>query len=190
MSTQTGKVVSVHVGAEDTLEKQAFDTIELKLDGIKGDRHRGLSRQCWEGDKQPEGSMRRNERQWSAVSSEELAEISQAMQLSKPLTAATLGANLCLQGIADLSTLPRGTTLKFSSGALLMVEEYNPPCSDMGAKIAQEYRCRSGDAPAANAFSQAAKFHRGVVGVIEVAGSITVGDEVIVEAEPLPKWLR
>jgi hypothetical protein len=40
------------------------------------------------------------------------------------------------------------------------------------------------------AFSGAAKFQRGVVGVVEVAGTIRSGDAVFVEAEQLPKWLR
>ncbi len=188
--SSTGKVVSVHVGAEDVLEKTGRERIELALDGIVGDRHRGLSRECWDGDKQPEGTERRNERQWSAVSAEELAAISEAMELSEPLTATTLGANLCLSGIADLSRLPRGTLLVFSSGAILMVEEYNPPCSDMGASIAESYTRSSGERVAPTAFSDSAKFLRGVVGVVEVAGDIAVGDDVTVTPEQLPKWLR
>ncbi len=42
--TSTGKVVSVHVGAEDVLGKEPRDSIALALDGIVGDRHRGLER--------------------------------------------------------------------------------------------------------------------------------------------------
>jgi MOSC domain-containing protein YiiM len=186
----TGRVISVHVGAEDTLEKIERDSIELALDGIVGDRHRGISRECWKGDKQAEGTQRRNERQWSAVSIEELAQISEAMGLAEPLSAATLGANLCLSGIPDLSRLARGTLLAFSSGAVLMVEEYNPPCSDMGVSIAEAYRSVDGAPVAATAFSDGAKFLRGVLGVVEVAGSISVGDAVTVTPERLPKWLR
>lgn len=189
-STQTGTVISVHVGAQDTLDKAACAAIDMALDGIAGDRHRGLSREAWAGDKQPEGTTRRNERQWSAVSVEELAQITAAMELAEPLQASSLGANLCLEGIADLSRLGRGTLLSFSSGAVLMVEEYNPPCSAMGRKLAHTHRTLSGDALAETAFSKAAKFCRGVVGVVEVAGSIRVGDEVRVDAEQLPKWLR
>ena len=190
MATFIGKVVSVHIGAAETLSKQACETIELELDGIVGDRHRGIFRQCWEGDKQAEGTQRRNERQWSAVSVEELAAIEQAMNLAVPLKASRLGANLCLQGIPEFSRLARGTILKFPSGAELMVEEYNPPCIEMGAKLAKMHTSSSGEPISNSAFSQAAKFSRGVVGVVEVAGTISVGDEVIVEPETLPKWLR
>ena len=137
-----GRVVSVYVGREDVLEKDARESIELALDGIVGDRHRGLAREAFEGDKQPEGVERRNERMWSAVSEEELASVSELMALDRPLSPATLGANLCLSGIADFSRLPRGTVLKFKGGIVLMIEEYNPPCSDMGEKVAADYTTR------------------------------------------------
>ena len=190
MPTYNARVVSVHVGAAGTLDKQACEAIDLEFDGIVGDRHRSFTRACWEGDKQPEGTLRRNERQWSAVSVEELAVISDGMDLADPLQASDLGANLCLEGVPGLSRLPRGTQLKFPSGAQLMVEEYNPPCSDMGEKIAAGYTGKSGAALAASAFSNAAKFSRGIVGVVEATGRIAVGDEVTIKTEHLPKWLR
>ena len=190
MTRQVGKVVSVHVGAVDTLQKKASQSIELALDGIVGDRHRGYSRETWEDDKQPEGTIRRNERQWSAVSAEELAAIAQTMDLVEPLRASSLGANLCVEGIANFSRLGRGTLLSFSSGAVLMVEEYNPPCSDMGESLARSYTSHTGKPVPATAFSQAAKFSRGLVGVVDVPGVIRAGDQVTVIPEHLPKWLR
>ena len=186
-TTIVGKVVSVHAGAGDTL---GTGPIEVGLDGIVGNRHRGFFRKNWKDDKQPEGVTRRNERHWSAVSVEELAGIQQAMNLVEPLLAASLGANFCLQGVPDLSRLARGTLLKFSSGVELMVEEYNPPCREMGEKLAAMHTSKSDEWIPAGAFSQAAKFSRGVVGVVEVAGTISTGDEVRVEPPHLPKWLR
>ena len=190
MATLEARVVSVHVGAADTLEKSEQERIHLELDGIVGDRHRGIQRACWDQDKQPAGSLRRNERMWSAVSAEELAAISETMDLTERLSAATVGANICVKGIDDFSRLPRGTLLSFESGAVLMVEEYNPPCSDMGTAIAAAFTTRAGAPPEPAAFSAAAKFSRGLVGVIEVAGSIAQGDRVTVTPESLPKWLR
>ncbi len=190
MTTTVGKVASVYVGAPDTLVKEPREAIEVALDGIIGDRHRGIARDYWDDEEHGENTERRNERHWSAMSVEELAEIEEAMDLVQPLTAASLGANLCLEGVPELSRLSRGTLLKFSSGAELMVEEYNPPCSDMGAKVAELYATRSGDPLSDNTFSQAAKFLRGVVGVVQVAGIIRAGDEVTVVPERLPKWLR
>jgi len=185
----TAKVVSVHAGSNNDLSKEERSTIQVELDGIVGDRHRSYLRETWPGDKQPEGTMRRNERQWSAVSLEELADLTDTLGLSEPLSPATLGANLCLTGIRELSRLPKGTLLKFPSGAELLVEEYNPPCHDMGKQLADKYTTRSGRALASTAFSKAAKQTRGVVGVVEVAGTISAGDEVTVEIYEAPPWL-
>lgn len=183
-------VVSVHSGSNDDLSKDEYPSIQIELDGVVGDRHRSFERTTWEGDKQPEGTTRRNERQWSAVSVEELARIQSDMDLNEPLTPTDLGANLCLQGINELSRLPKGTLLKFPSGVELIVEEYNPPCHDMGKKLAAVHTTRLGDALLSTAFSKAAKLTRGVVGVVEAAGPISAGDEVIVEVYEAPAWLK
>ncbi len=183
------QVVSVHVGAQDELGKEEHPGVQVELDGIVGDRHQSYERSCWAGDKQPEGTIRRNERQWSAVSTEELAEIQAAMDLSESLTAASLGANLCITGIVELSRLPKGTVLKFPSGAELIVEEYNPPCLGMGKKLASMYTTKSGEPLSSTAFSKAAKLIRGIVGSVEVAGTISAGDEVTVELYETPAWL-
>ena len=189
MKTVIASVVSVHSGSNEDLSKDEYPTIQVNLDGVAGDRHRSYVRSTWEGDKQPKGTSRRNERQWSAVSVEELAEIQKEMDLTEPLTATSLGANLCLARVSQLSRLPKGTLLKFPSGVVLTVEEFNPPCHDMGKKIASMYTTHSGDALSSTAFSKAAKHNRGVVGVVEVAGTISAGDEVSVEIYATPAWL-
>jgi len=183
------RVTSVHAGSNDDLSKDEHPAIQVELDGIVGDRHQSYDRKTWPGDKQPEGTTRRNERQWSAVSVEELADLQDTMGLSEPLTATCLGANLCLSGVKELSRLPKGTVLRFPSGAELIVEEYNPPCHDMGKKLASKYTTRSGEPLSSTAFSKAAKLTRGVVGVVEVAGTISAGDEVTVEIYETPAWL-
>jgi len=183
------QVVSVHVGAIDHLSKEECPSIQLELDGIVGDRHQSYERSTWAGDKQPEGTTRRNERQWSAISVEELAEIQTAMDLSETLAATDVGVNLCLEGIAELSRLPKGTVLKFPSGAELIVVEYNPPCHGMGKKLASMYTTNSGEPLSSTAFSKAAKLTRGIVGVVDVAGAISAGDEVTIELYETPAWL-
>ena len=189
MGTVTGTVVSVHAGDNSDLSKEARDFITVELDGIVGDRHRSLARRCWAGDKQPEGTVRRNERQWSAVSVQELEEISADMDLADVLTPAQLGANLCISGIAQLSRLPKGTVLRFPSGAELVVVEYNPPCHDMGKALAQEHTTKSGEDLSSTAFSKAAKLKRGIVGIVDVPGTISAGDEVEVDIYEHPSWL-
>jgi MOSC domain-containing protein YiiM len=182
-------VASVHTGSGDDLSKEEQASIQVELDGIVGDRHRGYERSALKGDKQPQGTVRRNERQWSAVSSEELFEIQSEMGLREPLTATSLGANIYLSGLHQLSRLPKGTTLKFPSGAELIVEEYNPPCHDMGKKLAALHSTGSGEALSSTAFSKSAVHRRGVVGSVEVAGLISAGDEVIIKPYKTPPWL-
>lgn len=184
-----GNVVSVHSGSNDDLSKDEHPSIQVALDGIVGDRHRSFERSAWEGDKQPKGTVRRNERQWSAVSIEELAKIEAAMDLNDGLTAMCLGANLCLSGVPELSRLPKGTVLKFPSGAELVVEEFNPPCHDMGKILASSFTTRPGKTLSSTAFSKAAKLNRGIVGVVEVAGEIKPGDEVTIDVYENPAWL-
>jgi len=185
-----GRVESVHSGANEDMSKEAHPSIQVELDGIVGDKHRSYERSAWAGwDKQPEGTIRRNERQWSAVSVEELAEIQKAMDLAAPLTATSLGANLCISGVSELSRLPKGTILKFASGAVLSVEEFNHPCNYMSEKIASLHKTHAGDEISSTAFSKAAKLKRGIVGVIEVAGEIKTGDDVTVEVYATPSWL-
>lgn len=179
-------VVSVYASADDGLNKAA---IQVELDGIVGSSHRRYVRSTWAGDKQPKDTIRRNERQWSAVSVEELEQIRRDMDLRDPLTAANINANLCLRGVPQLSRLPKGTILTFPSGAELSVEEYNPPCLDMGTRLAALHTTNSGKPLLPTAFSKAASLSRGVVGVVEVRGAIRVGDTVRIKVYTTPAWL-
>lgn len=189
MTSTTAKTFSVHAGSSDQLSKDEQSSIIVELDGVVGDRHRSYTRETWAGDKQPKGTVRRNERQWSAVSVEELTEIGEAMDLAEPLTASAVGANLCFQGVPELSRLPKGSTIRFPSGAELMVAEFNPPCLDMGTKLAETMTTRSGTPLENTAFSKASKSLRGVVGVVEVAGIINSGDDAEITLYEHPSWL-
>ncbi len=183
------KVVSVHLGTEGNLGKVPAKYLQTELDGFVGDRHRSFSRENWAHDKQAEGVVRRNERHWSAISIEELAQIERDMDLKEPLTAASIGVNICLSGVPSFSRLPKGTIFKFPSGAELMVEEYNPPCKEMGEKLAITYTTNSGKDLIFSDFSKAAKLSRGLIGVVEVAGRINVGDDVKIMPYIQPRWL-
>jgi len=189
MNVIKATVVSVHAGESDQTSMKQPTAIVVELDGVVGDHHRSYTRKTWAGDKQAKGTIRRNERQWSAMSIQELAEIRAAMDLVEPLTGAALGANICLDGVAELSRLPKGTVLRFPSGAELMVAEYNPPCLGMGTRLARAYKTNSGKPLENTAFSKAAKLTRGLVGVVEVAGIINVGDEVEIIPYEHPAWL-
>ncbi len=103
--TGTARVAALCVGPgdRDGLGKQEVAEIEVTLGGIVGDRHRGFSRESWAGDKETKGTVRRNERQWSAVSREEVASISNSLGLAESMDVADLGANLCLEGLDGFS---------------------------------------------------------------------------------------
>jgi len=176
--TLSGKVASLHMGNNEDLSKQSSVSLQAEIGGFAGDKHQGPVRETWEGEWQPAGTIRRNERQWSAVSVEELAHITERLELTEPLSPETLGANLCIEGIPEFSLLPKGTTLWFPSGAVLLVEEYNPPCGDMGAQIAAKYTSNSSEPLTDKKWLRPAAGRRGLVGVIDVAGEIHVGDEV------------
>jgi len=181
-----GRVVSLHVGKNEDLSKQSRASLKAEIGGFAGDKHQGPVRETWEGEWQPAGTIRRNEREWSAVSVEELAHISERLELTEPLSPATLGANLCVEGIPEFSLLPKGTLLVFPSGAMLQVEEYNPPCSDMGAQIARKYSTRSGQPLSRQSWLRPASGRRGLVGVIDFPGEIRAGDEVEVRVYEEP----
>ena len=184
-------MVSAFLGAPGELSKAAQTELEFAFDGIVGDRHRGLSRKAWDlTDKQPGGTERRNERQWSAVAQEDLHRVSETLSLGAPLTAGDVAVNLSIAGVPAFSRLPRGTILTFEGGVVLMVEEYNPPCSRMSHYIAESHGASTGGTLADTDFIEAAKFCRGLVGVVEVPGVVSVGERVTVAAEILPKWLR
>jgi MOSC domain-containing protein YiiM len=174
-----GKVVSVHGGSNEDLSKKAQESLTAEIGGFTGDKHHGPTRKAF--DRQPAGTVRRNERQWSAVSVEELAHITERLVLTEPLAPDTLGANLCVEGIPEFSLLPKGTKLLFPSGAVLLVEEYNPPCGEMGTQIVAKHATRSGEPLTATAWLRPAAGRRGLVGIVDVPGAITAGDEVEVQ---------
>jgi hypothetical protein len=189
--TLRGKVTSLHMGKNEDLSKQSRASLVAEIGGFDGDKHLGPVRKTWGGEWQPRGTIRRNERQWSGVSVEELAHITKRLELTEPLSPETLGANLCIEGIPEFSLLPKGSLLIFPSGAVLQVEEYNPPCIDMGAQIASKYSTRSGEPLTDKMWLRPAAGRRGLVGVIDYPGEIRVGDEVEIRVyeEPVIRLL-
>lgn len=185
MKKLVGTLVSVHVGDQagnsEDYSKAAQPSAKLELDGFVGDRHRGFERVAASYDPDPTGTVRRNERQWTGVSIEELAIIAERLDLKEALMAATLGANVCVEGIPGFSRLARGSRLVFPSGAVLVIEECNPPCVDIAGQIAAAHTTRSGGPVAGKLFPKYALGLRGVVGVVDVAGTIEPGDRVVVE---------
>lgn len=145
--------------------------------GLTGDRHAGQFR--W--------SVTRNQpipnrRQWSAVSSEEVAEFCQRLGV-QPFPPGALGENLRLRGLRLGDVLP-GTIFEFPSGARLLVVAQNDPCQNAADELSLTY-----GPYVQRYFVKEAYGKRGVVGSVLVPGTIRPGDRVTViqpEAVPAP----
>ena len=187
MKGQKATLISVSIGTSDDMAKHVREYVMADLDGFVDDKHRGFSRVCYEGDTEPVGTVRRNNRQWSGMSQEEAKEIQEALNLDQPLLPVDLGVNVFVEGIRDFSKLPKGSKLVFPSGAVLVVEDFNPPCTYMADKIVSRYVTRSGKPLTRRRFLIEAKRKRGVVGVVDVPGKICSGDVIDVKRYKSPK---
>ncbi len=154
------------------------EQLEFLPDGIPGDRHSGFTRLSGGREKKqyPKGTLIRNNRQWSALSMEELAMIARSMQL-EDINPGWLGANLLVSGIPGWSGLPSMALIKIfhgaSEGPVLVNYGQNKPC--IHPHRAMEVALgKNIDAP----FTKAATETRGLVGWVEKAGVAHIGDQV------------
>lgn len=179
---QIGKVEGVFY----TPDPESFITasqskVAFALGGIPGDRHFGHSMISGGREKKvyPRGTEIHNNRQWSAVSVEELKTIAHAMQLEMVLPE-WVGANLLLSGIPNLSSVAALTRLKFFSGdkmtVVLMVYGQNRPCI-YPHQAMEKALGKTIEVP----FTKAAATCRGLVGWVEKPGIIQPGDTFICE---------
>ena len=157
--------------------------------GVRGDSHAG-ARLADVREKEltlfglPKGIEIANQREFSAVSVEELAQITDAMHLPSPIPSGCLGENLVLSGVPRLTELPTGTMLFFKKNerqlrtAVLVVWRENMPCQAPGEVIQQLF---PGVPDLAGLFPKAAIGKRGIVGSIYASGNIHAGDTVIVK---------
>jgi len=186
-----GRVAQVLKAAGRDFVSKPVSELPLTFDGVAGDFHAGPTRKS--GGREPwypRGTLMRNERQVSILSVEELAAIADNMGLPR-VEGGWIGANLVLEGIADLSYLPPRTLLFFEGGATLRIDGYNAPCRLAGGAIARHVGAsRTGgsllamfdDTPKAEVdwtktdmalnFVQAAYMKRGLVAWVEKEGVI------------------
>lgn len=147
----------------------------LTWGGLEGDRHFGLTAKAGVRQKHhPRGTEIRNARQLSIVGEEELQQIAATLQVPR-VAWDWLGANLCLSGLPALTQTAPSTRLKFPSGACLVVDSDNAPCSGPGKVVAQQL---SEPPELAARFVKAAWKKRGLVAWVERPGLIEVGNAV------------
>lgn len=195
MTVQTGVIAGTYictdpVGGSGSFVTQAVPELALDMTGIPGDRHAGLTRRSTAREPWMErGTVLRNDRQLSVVSRAELARIAAALGIADA-TPELIGANLLIDGIADLSRIAPGSHLaiggswggngKFDGQALLRVEAYNRPCRGPGRKLAAAH----GRPALELVFPKVAASLRGLVLSVTVPGVVRSGDTVVVR-EPV-----
>lgn len=179
--TFKGKVRKLLKGAsrEAGLEKAEAASLTLSFDGIAGDFHTGLTRPAdvrtlmlYKRD-----TPIRNVRQLTLVSVEELQQVADGMGIPD-LRPEWLGANVLVEGIPDFTLLPPSTRLQFSSGATIVVDMENRPCSQVAEVVARHYpKPRKGLVPAAME-------KRGVTAWVEREGIVAAGDSITLFLPP------
>lgn len=173
-------VTSLLTADGDDFVTRSCPCLPLTLNGIGGDRHAGTERGAdartpWHS----RGTPIANTRQLSIVSVEDCAEIALLLEVDE-IDPALLGANIVIGGFPQLSLLAPASRLQFPSGATIFVTEQNAPCRHPAEKLAAAHerpRLVAG-------FARAAIGRRGVVGIVERAGTVEVGDPVRFWASP------
>jgi hypothetical protein len=160
-------------------EKTKTGTLHLTLAGPEGDCHTGLTRKS---DSRTLPLYKRdidirNVRQITILAEEELADI--AAKLSIPaIDPQWFGANMVVKSIPDFTLLPPSTRLQFPSGATLVVDMENYPCSQI-AKVVERHH------PGTQFSVVPAALHkRGVTAWVEREGDVNTGDTIKVVTPP------
>lgn len=177
----TGSVAALLVNpdAESGIESEAVTKVSARFEGLEGDCHWGATRPaCVRVIRQyKKGTRIRNVRQFSIVSSDELAEIAAAMGIPA-IRPEWLGANILVTGIPDLTLLPPASRLLFSSGAALVTDTENAPCR-FPAEVIERHHPGAGEI-----FVKCAQHKRGITAWVEREGEIAAGDDIALHLPP------
>jgi hypothetical protein len=158
-------------------------SLALGFDGPEGESHGGMTRPSCSRVKHlyPRGTPIRNTRQVSIVSSEDLCAIAAQMGLDS-LDPRLLGANMVLRGLPDLSHLPPSSRLLAGSGACLVIDMENRPCTLPAKQIETTHPGKGAT------FKRAAAGRRGVTAWIEAEGRVAIGDSLRLFVPDQPRW--
>jgi hypothetical protein len=164
---------------ETGFEKTPTNSLRLLFSGPDDDCHTGLTRKS---DSRTLPLYKRdidirNVRQITILAQEELDEI--ATRLGIPaIDPSWFGANMVVSGIPDFTLLPPSTRLQFPSGATLVVDMENNPCSQI-AKMVERHH------PGTQMKVVTAATHkRGVTAWVEREGEVFAGDAIKIVIPP------
>ncbi|MFQ5620214.1 MAG: MOSC domain-containing protein [Candidatus Nanoarchaeia archaeon] len=164
----------------DYFVTQSVDELECTPEGIMGDRHFGFVTASGGRvtDLYDKGTPMKNNRQWLALSYEEVVEIADNLGIEGKLTPELLGANLLIEGLGKMSNLPSMTYLVISpdenykstkqDNVVLVVYGQALPCKIAGKALVEP----CGDSSLEKKFPKGAMELRGATGWIEKGGVI------------------
>ncbi len=160
-------------------EKAETERILLRFSGPEGDCHAGLNRPSDSRTLQlyKRNTDIRNVRQVTILSAEELDATAQALGIPH-IDPSWFGANMVVSGVPDFTLLLPSTRLQFPSGATLVIDMENLPCSQIAAVVARHH-------PEAQFKVVPAAMHRrGVTAWVEREGEVRAGDAMTVWLPP------
>jgi MOSC domain len=164
---------------ESGFEKAETSRLNLTFAGPEGDCHGGLTRAS-DSRTLPlykRNTEIRNVRQVTLLAQEELDETAGLLGIPA-IDPSWFGANVVVTGIPDFTLLPPSTRLQFPSGATLVVDMENRPCSQI-AKVVEQHH------PGTQFKVVAAAMHRrGVTAWVERAGEVAAGDAIKIVIPP------
>ena len=167
----------------DALPSSAVPALDLTFAGPRGEAHGGETRESCSRvmGLYPRGTTIRNTRQLSVLSDEELQAIAAQMGLPA-LDPALVGATLVVRGLPDFSHLPPSSRLLADSGACLVVDMENRPCTLPARPIETAH-------PGFGArFKAAAQGRRGLTAWVEAEGRLAPGDRLRLFVPDQPVW--
>jgi len=165
------------------LEATAQTTMALQFSGPEAETHGGLTRPSCSRvmGLYPRNTEIRNTRQLAVMSAEELAQIAHEIGL-EALDPALLGTSMVISGLPDVSHLPPSSRLLADSGASIVVDMENRPCTLPARPIENRH-------PGFGArFKRAARGRRGITAWVEAEGKITTGDSLRLFIPDQPAW--
>jgi len=168
---------------QTALPSISASALDLQFEGPLGESHAGLTRPSCSRVMHlfRRGTPIRNSRQLSILSAEELAAIAADMGLHA-LDPALLGASMVLRGLPDFSHLPPSSRLLADSGACLVVDMENRPCTLPARPIETAH-------PGHGArFKKSATGRRGVTAWVEAEGRVALGDRLRLFIPDQPRW--
>ena len=171
------------IGTYDLLHSEPCASLQASFAGIEGEAHEGIAvPSCTRMTPlYRKGTDIANTRQVSILSAKELAQIAAKMGLES-LSPSLLGDTMVVEGIPDFSHIPPGSRLQGTSGATLVVNLNNRPCTIPSRAIEAQHPGFG------KAFTAAAKDRRGVVAWVEREGSFALGDTLSLHIPDQRVW--